>query len=342
MSNPIDSIRRYVLEAKASRDQEMDVEASDAKTEARLDRTIKELQERLRARKLDLEKLRSSSNSVAPTVPSSDPRERLEQLRLIQSAYEKMTPERPDMPSLDSALPALLATRTIKQSTLSAKQDIESSQSQLDSCSRQINHEESQLSDFKILATSLSARTARLQIDQEQKAGQSSSDQAKDLIRAKNKRKQDFQREIKMLQKGLDNFVEQHLAAMLAAEELGGPVVGELTDVDEDMLAAGFSSQGKPKSSNKEMTANGEAKRQRRIDEIWGGGEENQYENEKDAAAEEVRELLVKLLDANGGYIDLARDTAVARFVVRAKVAQFHPKDAKRLRLIDFARELDV
>lgn len=145
-----------------------------------------------------------------------------------------------------------------------------------------------------------------------------------------------------MLQEALDDFVERHLAAMLAAEELGGPVVGKLADVDEDMLTAGFSNQGKPKSSKKEMTANGEAKRQRRIDEIWGGGEGNQRENEKEAAAEEVRELLVMLLEAKGGYVDLARDTAVARFVVRAKVAQFHPKDAKRLRLIDFARELDV
>lgn len=177
---------------------------------------------------------------------------------------------------------------------------------------------------------------------QEEKAGQSSNDKAKELIRAKNKRKQDFQREISLLQKALDDFIEQHLAAMIAAEELGGPVVGELADVDEDMLTAGFSNQGKPKTSKKVMTANGEAKRQRRIDEIWGGEEENQHENEKDAAAEEVRELLEELLKANGGYVELKRDTAVARFVVRAKVAQFHPKDAKRLRLIDFARELDL
>ncbi|KAE9976779.1 hypothetical protein BLS_001847 [Venturia inaequalis] len=342
MSNPIDNIRTYSLEARGSPAQDMEIDGSDAKTEARLEQTIKELQERLRARRLELEKLRSSSRTVAPTVPSTDPRARLKQLRTIKTAYEQMTPERPELPSIGSALPTILATRTIKQSTLSTKQNIESSQSQLESCNRQINHEESQLSDFQTLSSSLSARTARLQTDQEQKAGQSSADQAKDLIRTKNKRKQEFQREIKMLQKALDDFVEQRLAVMLAAEELGGPIVGELADVDEDMLTAGFSNQGKPKSLKKEITANAEAKRQRRIDEIWGGGEENQHENEKDAAAQEVRELLVKLLDAKGGYVELARDTAVARFVVRAKVAQFHPKDAKRLRLIDFARELDV
>jgi hypothetical protein len=246
------------------------------------------------------------------------------------------------MPNLGSALPTLLATRTIQRSTLSTKRNIISAQSQFESSTHQISYEESQLSDAKILATALSARTTRLQTTQQSKAGQSSNDKAKELIRAKNKRKQDFQRELAGLQKALTDFVEQQLASMLAAEELGGPVVGELADVNEDMLTAGFSSQGKPKSSSKAPTASGEAKRQRRIDEIWGAGEENQHESEKDAAAEEVRNLLEKLIEANGGYIELERDTAVARFVVRAKVAQFHPKDAKRLRLIDFARELDT
>lgn len=253
-----------------------------------------------------------------------------------------MIPESPAFPSLESALPTILATRTIQQATIATKTNISSAQSQLESSDHQIAHEGSQLSDLKILASSLSGRTVRLQDAQQQNAGQSSNDKAKDLIRTKTKRKQEFQSEVAMLQNALDKFLEEHLAAMLAAEELGGPVVGELADVNEDMLTAGFSSQGKPKLSSKAPTANGEAKRQRRIDEIWGGGDQNQHENEKDAAADEVRGLLGKLIAANGGYVDLGRDTAVARFVVRAKVAQFHPKDAKRLRLIDFARELDT
>jgi hypothetical protein len=40
-------------------------------------------------------------------------------------------------------------------------------------------------------------------------------------------------------------------------------------------------------------------------------------------------------------YVDLQRDSAAARFLVRAKVAQFHPRDAGRIRLIDFGRQLD-
>lgn len=66
MSNPVDSIRTYALEAGRWWHQEMETDASDASTEARLDQTIKELQERLRARKLELEKV-----GILSILPSS-------------------------------------------------------------------------------------------------------------------------------------------------------------------------------------------------------------------------------------------------------------------------------
>jgi hypothetical protein len=42
-----------------------------------------------------------------------------------------------------------------------------------------------------------------------------------------------------------------------------------------------------------------------------------------------------------GVYVDLPRESAAARFLVRSKCAQFHPKDARKLRLIDFGGEID-
>lgn len=51
------NIRNYAVEARGSRGQEMEVDGLDAKTEARLDQTVKELEERLRARKLELDKV---------------------------------------------------------------------------------------------------------------------------------------------------------------------------------------------------------------------------------------------------------------------------------------------
>lgn len=66
-------------------------------------------------------------------------------------------------------------------------------------------------------------------------------------------------------------------------------------------------------------------------------------------AAEELRTLSEDLLNASvssgrnrsGAYVNLARDSAASRFLVRAKVAEFSPRDASRIRLIDFGRRLD-
>lgn len=56
-----------------------------------------------------------------------------------------------------------------------------------------------------------------------------------------------------------------------------------------------------------------------------------------------IGNLFATLRGPGGGkvYYPLERESAASRFLVRAKVAQFHPKDAKKLRLIDFGKELD-
>lgn len=250
-----------------------------------------------------------------------------------------MTPENPELPSPGSALPAILAARVIQSTIKESKDTIASIQYRIESGERQLTREENQLSDAKLLSDALKDRTSRLEKNQYEDLAKSSSEKSKELVKAKQRRRQAFQKDAEKLRKVLDSFIEEHLSAMLAAEEIGGPVVGELMDVDEDMLTAGFSAQGKPKSS-KATTDASDAKRQRRIDDIWGSAEGN-HGSEKDASAEEVRLLLDELIES-GSYVTLERDSAVARFLVRAKVAQFYPKDARRLKLVDFSRELDA
>lgn len=250
-----------------------------------------------------------------------------------------MTPEAPDLPSPTSALQPLLAARTVSKTTKDTKANIGSTQSRLASAEQRLHSEETQLADSKAISDAMQARTTRLQQAQRQNLTKTDAEKAKELLRAKTKRKQGFEKDTEKLRKVLDDFITEHLAAMLAAEEIGGPVAGDLMDVDEDMLSAGFSAQGKPKSSAKTVS---NSKRQRRIDVIWGASEQGEeHDNEKDAAAEEIKSLLDELV-TTGGYAQLSRDSAAARFLVREKVAQFHPKDAGKLRLIDFAREIDT
>lgn len=155
--------------------------------------------------------------------------------------------------------------------------------------------------------------------------------------------------------RAFNTFIDSHLAPMLAAEELGGPIVGEMLTITPQTLIAGFSTQGKPKKPKETPNMD---KRQRRIDEIWGpkpsldrDEDEDEEEEEWDetrAAAAEMRELAEQLLNGlleadetgSDGYVTLERDSAAARFLARSKVAQYHFKDARKLKLIDFEKDI--
>lgn len=137
---------------------------------------------------------------------------------------------------------------------------------------------------------------------------------------------------------------------MLAAEELGGPIVGDLSDIDEETLKTGFSRQGKARKLATGHPSS-EAERQRRIDHLWGPLNENEeletsQRTERNAAGSAFRLLCEDLLNAAAGdtasnpYVNINRETAAVRFLVRSKIAQFHPQDARKLRLVDFGQEL--
>jgi hypothetical protein len=174
---------------------------------------------------------------------------------------------------------------------------------------------------------------------------------ARELIGANKAQKEKCDTDMQHLGEAMNDFINDYLAAMIAAEELGGPVVGDMFDVEDDTLAAGFTKKGRAKSSKKPVS---DKTRQRRIDQIWGnnadtgaGADEEEPLTEAESADAEMRllieNLFATLAGAGGGkaYFQLERDSAASRFLVRAKIAQFHPKDAKKLRLIDFGRELD-
>ena len=168
------------------------------------------------------------------------------------------------------------------------------------------------------------------------------------MIEEQQNRKKSYERETRKLIRALVKFVNGHLGAMLAAEELGGPVVGDIPNVTDEIIDAGFNQKGNSKKL-KPPKLSDDNKRQQRIDQIWGhsnGDNGAHHQTEREAAASEMRMLTEELLnaDAEDGasdkYITLQRESAAARFLVRAKVAQFHPTDARKLCLIDFEREL--
>ena len=294
---------------------------------------------------------RASASKSVVEEPSPDLKSRLRQLRTITAAYESLTPTGPTLPSADSPLPALLAIRNTQRLIKETKVSIGTAGENLSEARKQLNQEEAGLLDAQLMADALEKRIAKLRIEYDEKSQKSPEEAAKDMIHEQQKRKTNLEKETRRLVRAFNKFIDEHLASMLAAEELGGPVVGDLRGVDDKTLEAGFNRQGKAKRQ-KATAENHDAKRQRRIDDIWGRQHQDDKtargkRSEREAASTEMRALTEELLNAaasdntSSAYVDLQRDSAAARFLVRAKAAQFHPRDARRLRLIDFARELD-
>ena len=241
-----------------------------------------------------------------------------------------------------------MAARTIQQNVKGTKEAISSTQSKILKTDAILRREEANLNDANLLTQTMEERIERLRTQQEDRSQKTPAQLARELIAAKRAQKDGHDAAAQTLGEAMNDFINDYLAAMIAAEELGGPVVGDMLDVEDNTLAAGFTKQGRAKSTKK---APSDKSRQRRIDQIWGNKagleEDEEPPTEAEAADAEMRQLIenlfATLIGPGGGkaYYQLERDSAATRFLVRAKIAQFHPKDATKLRLIDFGRELD-
>ncbi|CAN9183511.1 unnamed protein product [Alternaria alternata] len=322
-------IREYSEEARGLQDDVVDFDASS--TEARLEQTVKELQARVQEQQAALDKLRSRSqvDIESAAYASEDPRKKLQQLIAVKDAYRRLNSTATYLPAPGSVLPALLAARTLQQNIKGTKDAITSTQSQLDVQEPNLRQEEALLHDAQLLSQSMENRIERLRSQHEDRSQKTPAQLARELIAAKRAKKESYDKEMQRMGGAMNDFINDYLSSMLAAEELGGPVVGDMLDVEDDTLAAG-------------------------IDQIWGKKtavddqeEEEEPPTEAEAADAEMRQLIenlfATLIGPGGGkaYFQLQRDSAASRFLVRAKIAQFHPKDARKLRLIDFGRELD-
>lgn len=213
---------------------------------------------------------------------------------------------------------------------------------------KRLQKEKSNLSDAKLIRTEIQARTQSLEEVIAERTQKTSSQVAKDMVTDLKKKKAYYDGETGKLVQAYNDFIDDHLAPMLAVEELGGPIVGNSLDIDDNVLEGAFNTQGKMKKAKPK-----EDKRQQRIDQIWGSRPEHddsdEPRSEKEAAAAEMRHLTELLLNSlvkaggngPGAYIKLQRESAAARFLVRSKAAQFHPSDATRLRLLDFGGEIE-
>ncbi|ESZ99493.1 hypothetical protein SBOR_0058 [Sclerotinia borealis F-4128] len=336
-------------------DNDQDTRFSTAYT-TRLDQTLQDLQDRVQEQEAALEKLRVTTSAPISEGPSPDPKTHLHQLRALKQAYESISASPPYLPPPNSVLPALLAFRTTSTCIQETQACILSSTNDLTNTLTLLQKEQADHQEALAIQTSLQKRISALHSTLRHQTQKTPSQLAFELTNTLQTDKNHYDTETVKLVRALNSFIDEHLACMLAAEELGGPIVGEMLSITPSTLISGFSTQGKPKKPREHPNMD---KRQRRIDEIWGpkpfvegeGEEEDEDEepwDEQHAAAAEMRELAEQLLnglleaDEHGedGYVTLERYSAAARFLVRSKVAQYHYSDARKLKLIDFEKDI--
>ncbi|KAJ5905961.1 uncharacterized protein N7473_002877 [Penicillium subrubescens] len=305
----------------------------------RLDGTLQQLQEQVRRQADELKKLRESRGSHGLSDNYDDPWMRVSQARRAKKAYDSLVMNEDDLPTTDSVLPSLIATEETSQLINEGKMSILVTADKLSADRERFRIEEANLRDSRAISSGLRDRIQRIRNANTRKQEQTPSQVAREVVREQKKKNKGLDHASDGLKKSLDKFIDESLAPMLAAEDLGGPTVGDALEVSDATLKAGYTAHGKPKKQKEPVEQ--EDGKQQRIDQfLRPSNDGSNPRNKREAAATEAHELLDALLEAGTSYIDLKRDSAASRFLVRAKVAQFHPRDARRLRLIDFGRSL--
>lgn len=275
--------------------------------------------------------------------------------QIFKKALQDVTNSEPFLPFPGSVLPALLALRRTHRTIVESREYLASREAAgvADREKRRLEADQANLRDQTLLTNALSNRIEELRTELVAIDDLEPEDGAQLRLEELQKKKNGYDKGSKELFRALRSFIDDRLAAMLAAEELGGPVVGGMVGIDVAALAAGFNAQGKLKKAPELSKDKDDGKRQRRLDEIWGNavdGQDGQPVDEVSAAGSEMKQLLQALMaqldeakgDNSRSYVSLPRESAAARFLVRSKVAQFDPRDASRLRLIDFSKEFNA
>ncbi|PKX98417.1 uncharacterized protein P174DRAFT_381919 [Aspergillus novofumigatus IBT 16806] len=310
----------------------------------KLDETLAELQAQVKRHEDELRKLRMTTTIDFAQI-GADPWSRIAHVRRAKKAYDALLQSETRLPSPGSPLPSLLAVDEASRLVKENKTSISLTAEKLSADRQRLKAEEANLRDAQLIKDGLEKRIERLNAEKSSQVQKAPAQLAHDLVKEQQEKIARLETTTEELKTSLYTFVEDTLAPMLAAENLGGPTVGDAMEISDATLKAGYTSHGKPKKP-KTPAAGTSDSGQQRIDELvrrqaaQEGNEQATPMNKREAAAAEMRALLTALLDADYSYIDLPHESAASRFLVRAKVAQFHPRDARKLRLIDFGPSL--
>ena len=222
-----------------------------------------------------------------------------------------------------------------------------------------IRSEEAEIKNTELLASALQSRIEVLEREVgDRKNSEDEGGEENDEVETAERIIQELERRYTIYSKAqrkflreLSKFVNTYLAKLLAAEGMGGPVVGDDLDID---VSSGviLNKSGKIRREKGQRTIHDMFSHKGKKRGHEGSGDDDDEEVEREEvvepnvqAAKELKglleELMNKALEAEGYVVLEGGDSAAARFLVRSRVAVFHPRDARRIRLVEFGRSVE-
>lgn len=224
-------------------------------------------------------------------------------------------------------MPELLALRSASYIAVETRVIIPSALADVESIRRQSASENARLHAYHLLASALRERVETLRMMSGERAALMPTEILQTQIEDQGAQQEIYVDEGDLILEKLTAFINEHLASMLAAEDHGGPPVGDLVNITDEVLGAGFTAKGKTRQLKSSDIEGAEA--------LAKMGQQRRAE-----ASKEIRKLirrLLRLFDSDKeAYITLGGETAASRYLIQANIAELHPDDALQMRLLNF------
>ena len=283
---------------------------------------------------------------------SPDPRLRLSQLRVAKAAYDELAISGPRLPLRHTPIPAILALRKIRLLIAESEELITTTRERLLEARDRLSNDTKNLRDSRLISDALEKRIAKFHLRVAERSRRSPHETTKAMMDERGERTSTYQKNTKTLVRSLVRFINLHVGPMLAAEKHVPLTVRNHPSLTEAVLTTGFNQRSKASGleiqpvlvDNEEHgSIDEDVKRQ-----VAGGCDGSTHRikrHEIESASAELRVLIENLLntvveEGSEAYVTVQQDMAAAQFLIRAKAAQIHPGNARKVRLVDFERAL--
>ncbi|RVD88751.1 uncharacterized protein DFL_002924 [Arthrobotrys flagrans] len=302
-----------------------------------LDELIKKQEDAIRGLESQIERLHKREEATPQKIAVA-------KAMALKDGSKSYFDELPWLPDDDSGVNTLLTLRSVLKVIEANRKGVTDAERKIEEAKKTVRREQGWVATAQEMEKELDRKIYELEgID---RLPEPTKRRERKQIEAYEKETKEMTRMSARLTKELQKFVKERLGAAIAVEEAGGPVIGSKLNVVE--LKHYLEIEGEEgKTGGRTKAAKAKERGQKRLDEIWGTRDEEGVTISSDEkAAGELLELVETLVnsmlnDDPHAYTRLTRESAASRYLVRSFVATLHPKDALRIRLLDFGGKID-